>query len=264
MGSFLIVIGSILKPWGIVSTHQRMINENEKKRQQRMNDIHEKVKTDDPDVLQQRKRILSLDFFALRNELQNDYVTAVDVLNAFAWKAEMVQRELNCIVDFLNESFEEARNLDAKWNKVSGKPPLFGMPFSVKGNFNVKGYDCTAGLAKFLQKPMENDCTLVTFLRSQGAIPFVITTIPQGLLSFSCCSSLYGITSNPHMNSRYILLLYYRVSICHSDEKVGYFRQLTKVILMFIRQRASVIVLFQNFLLSAKVNKQKLLCFCTK
>ncbi|OZC06859.1 Amidase [Onchocerca flexuosa] len=197
-----IVIGSILKPWGIVSTHQRMINENEKKRQQRMNDIHEKVKTDDPDVLQQRKRILSLDFFALRNELQNDYVTAVDVLNAFAWKAEMVQRELNCIVDFLNESFEEARNLDAKWNKVSGKPPLFGMPFSVKGNFNVKGYDCTAGLAKFLQKPMENDCTLVTFLRSQGAIPFVITTIPQGLLSFSCCSSLYGITSNPHMNSR--------------------------------------------------------------
>ncbi|EFO19311.2 hypothetical protein LOAG_09182 [Loa loa] len=66
----------------------------------------------------------------------------------------------------------------------------------------MKGYDCTIGLAKFLQNPMENDCTLVTFLRSQGAIPFVMTTIPQGLLSFSCCSSLYGITSNPHSHSR--------------------------------------------------------------
>ncbi|VDK75438.1 unnamed protein product, partial [Onchocerca ochengi] len=189
-------------PWGITSTHQRMINENENKRQQRINDIHARVQTNDPDVLQQRMRILSLDFFSLRNELQNDYITAVDVLNAFVWKAEMVQRELNCIVDFLYESFEQAQNLDAKWNKVAGKPPLFGMPFSVKGNFNVKGYDCTAGLAKFLQQPVENDCTLVTFLRSQGAIPFVITTIPQGLLSFTCCSSLYGVTSNPHLNSR--------------------------------------------------------------
>lgn len=61
----------------------------------------------------------------------------MDVLNAFVWKAEMVQRELNCIIDFLDESFEQAQNLDAKWNNISGKPPLFGMPFSVKGNFHV-------------------------------------------------------------------------------------------------------------------------------
>ncbi|CAG9537517.1 unnamed protein product [Cercopithifilaria johnstoni] len=114
----------------------------------------------------------------------------------------MVQREINCVIDFLNESFEQAQNLDAKWNNISGKPPLFGMPFSVKGNFYVKDHDCTVGLAKFLQKPVENDCTLVTFLRSQGAIPFVITTVPQALLSFACCSSLYGITSNPHLHSR--------------------------------------------------------------
>ncbi|KAM3725335.1 Monoglyceride lipase [Dirofilaria immitis] len=194
-------MGNIL-PWGAVSIHQKMINENEVKRQQHINGIRVRVETNDPDVLQQRTRILSLNFFELRDELQNDSITAVDVLNAFVWKAEIVQRELNCIIDFLDECFEQAQSLDAEWNKVSGKPPLFGMPFSVKGNFHVKDYDCTAGLAKLLQKPVENDCTLVTFLRSQGAIPFVITTVPQGLLSFTCCSSLYGITSNPHLNSR--------------------------------------------------------------
>lgn len=61
----------------------------------------------------------------------------MDVLNAFVWKAETVQRELNCVIEFLDESFEEAQNLDAQWNNISGKPPLFGMPFSVKGNLYV-------------------------------------------------------------------------------------------------------------------------------
>ncbi|VDK88162.1 unnamed protein product [Litomosoides sigmodontis] len=197
----LFLMGNIL-PWGAVSIHRRMIDENEIKRQHHFDDIHARVSTNDPDVLQKRMHILSLSLLELRDELQNDSLTAVDVLNAFVWKAEMVQREINCIVDFLDESFGQAQSLDAQWNKISGKPPLFGIPFSVKGNFNIKGYDCTAGLAKYLQKPVENDCTLVTFLRSQGAIPFVITTVPQGLLSFACCSSLYGITSNPHLHSR--------------------------------------------------------------
>uniref|UniRef100_A0A0R3S4P0 Amidase domain-containing protein n=1 Tax=Elaeophora elaphi TaxID=1147741 RepID=A0A0R3S4P0_9BILA len=190
------------KPWGAVSIHQRMINDNEIKRQRHIDDIHVRVSTNDPDVLQKRMYILSLNFFELRDELQNDTLTAVDVLNAFVWKAEMVQREINCIIDFLDEAFKQAQNLDARWHKIPGKPPLFGMPFSVKGSFHVKGRDCTVGLAKHLQKPMKNDCTLVSFLRSQGAIPFVRTTVPQGLLSFACCSSLYGITLNPHSHSR--------------------------------------------------------------
>uniref|UniRef100_A0A915PZZ0 Amidase domain-containing protein n=1 Tax=Setaria digitata TaxID=48799 RepID=A0A915PZZ0_9BILA len=190
------------KPWGAVSIHQRMINENEIKRQRHINNISTTVSTTDPEVLKQRDYILSLDFFQLRDELQNDSLTAVAVLNAFVWKAQMIQKEINCIINFLDEAFEQAKQLDAQWNEVSGKPSLFGMPFSVKGNFNMRGYDCTIGLAKFLQKPMKNDCTLVTFLRSQGAIPFVLTTVPQGLLSFACCSSLYGTTSNPHLHSR--------------------------------------------------------------
>ncbi|VDO28875.1 unnamed protein product, partial [Brugia timori] len=118
-------IGSILKPWGAVSIHQRMINENEVKRQRHINDIHLRVSTNDSDILEQRMHILSLNFFELRDELQNDSLTAVDVLNAFVWKAEMVQREINCVIDFLDESFEQAKNLDARWNNVSGKPPLF-------------------------------------------------------------------------------------------------------------------------------------------
>lgn len=48
-----------------------------------------------------------------------------------------VQEKINCVVEFLIESFDEARALDEKYSKRPGKPPLYGVPFSVKGNFYV-------------------------------------------------------------------------------------------------------------------------------
>lgn len=60
--------GSILKPWGAVSIHQRMIDDNEIKRQHHFDDIHVRVGTSDPDVLQKRMHILSLSLFELRGK----------------------------------------------------------------------------------------------------------------------------------------------------------------------------------------------------
>lgn len=44
---------------------------------------------------------------------------------------------------------------------------------------------------------MKADCTLISLLESLGAIPFVITNVPQALLSFVCSNSVYGTTENP-------------------------------------------------------------------
>ncbi|RCN28303.1 Amidase [Ancylostoma caninum] len=62
----------------------------------------------------------------------------------------------------------------------------------------MPGYDCCIGLAKFLEQPRLEECTLVTHLRNIGAVPFVITNVPQALISFVCSNSVYGTTSNPH------------------------------------------------------------------
>ncbi|TMS38943.1 hypothetical protein L596_005564 [Steinernema carpocapsae] len=43
---------------------------------------------------------------------------------------------------------------------------------------------------------------MVTYLRTQGAVPFVITNVPQALLSFVCSNSVYGTTGNPHNKDR--------------------------------------------------------------
>lgn len=61
----------------------------------------------------------------------------------------------------------------------------------------MKGYDCTLGLTKFLGKPRNEDCTLVSTLEELGAVPFVLTNVPQCLLSFVCSNSVYGTTKNP-------------------------------------------------------------------
>uniref|UniRef100_A0A914S0M8 Amidase domain-containing protein n=1 Tax=Parascaris equorum TaxID=6256 RepID=A0A914S0M8_PAREQ len=74
--------------------------------------------------------------------------------------------------------------------------------------FRMKGYDCCIGLAKNLFEQMDSECTLVTHLRCQGAIPFVLTNVPQALLSFVCSNPVYGTTSHPSDSKRVSLFSY--------------------------------------------------------
>ncbi|VDD87648.1 unnamed protein product, partial [Enterobius vermicularis] len=130
--------------------------------------------------------------------LQKEEVTAEEALDAYIWKALQLHEKFNCAAEFLIEAFDEAKKLDDVWHGKTNKPPLFGIPFSVKSNFNVKGYDCSLSLAKFLGKPVSSDCSFIVHLRSLGAIPFVTTNVPQALLSYVCSSAVYGTTANPY------------------------------------------------------------------
>ena len=59
------------------------------------------------------------------------------------------------------------------------KGPLHGLPFSVKDNIGVGGYDSTIGLSKYLHQPVECDAPLVSALKALGAIPFCKTNVSQ-------------------------------------------------------------------------------------
>ena len=71
---------------------------------------------------------------------------------------------LNTIHLNINPSFilllyqKIAENKD-KDTKVKGA--LHGIPISVKECYYVKGYDCTAGIAYFLEQPVEEDNVLL-------------------------------------------------------------------------------------------------------
>ena len=89
-----------------------------------------------------------------------------------------MSRHLQCL--FIQKWAEE---LDA--SSVT-KKPLHGLPFSVKDNVSVVGYDCTAGISKFIDQSAVEDAALVSALRGLGAIPFCRTNVPQTLLRYFC------------------------------------------------------------------------------
>lgn len=166
------------------------------KRQKRFEEAKRKVDEyrQDPS---QRERIRAMSLTELQKELQKEELTATQTLYAFAYYALEVNDKINCIAEFFLESFEEAKKLDKEYEKKE-KPPLFGLPFSVKANFFVKGYDCCIGNARLLDNPSTKDCTFVTLLRQLGAVPFCYTNVPQTLISYACSNPVYGTTTNPH------------------------------------------------------------------
>ncbi|VDM83039.1 unnamed protein product [Strongylus vulgaris] len=82
------------------------------------------------------------------NRLQKDELNATQSLEAYVWKAMEVQERLNCCIEVIKEvsklnaysssvAFDTAAEADRNWSGKQNKPPLYGIPFSVKGNFYV-------------------------------------------------------------------------------------------------------------------------------
>ncbi|XP_052095457.1 vitamin D3 hydroxylase-associated protein-like [Mytilus californianus] len=173
-------------------------NQKIKRKQEECRESKEKLK----EFLMEKKiskeavqRIVSLPFKDLQTELQSGKITAVEVLHAYQIKALEVDKLTNCITEVIWEAEEIALSRDLNANK---KGPLHGIPISLKESFMIPGYDCTAGLAFYLDKPAKQENVLVQVLKQAGAVPFVRTNIPQGMMTYECSNPIHGITGNPH------------------------------------------------------------------
>ncbi|XP_072505417.1 fatty-acid amide hydrolase 1-like isoform X2 [Notamacropus eugenii] len=110
-------------------------------------------------------------------------------------QALKVHHELNCLTDYLEDC--EVRLQELKRQPKEKRGLLYGVPVSIKDPYDYKGHDSTCGMAYFLGKPAEEDATIVKVLKSQGAVPFVKTNIPQTLFSFECSNPIFGETLHP-------------------------------------------------------------------
>ncbi|XP_077996177.1 vitamin D3 hydroxylase-associated protein-like [Glandiceps talaboti] len=157
--------------------------------------LAEKLHTDDTKVLSLRQQIIGMPIVELIQEIKSGTFTAVQVLHAYQAKALECTDQLNCVTEPIMEAEKWAKELDGRDVK-SGI--LFGIPFSVKESLAVEGYDCNFGMAKYIGKIAEADHVLIKMLKSQGAIPFMRTNLPQTMFSFSCSNPIYGETFNPY------------------------------------------------------------------
>ncbi|CAJ0933160.1 unnamed protein product, partial [Mesorhabditis belari] len=192
----------VVWPWGLKSARKQAIARAKQRREQGF--LYWKELVDKATQTQRDEwvRISSLGLDQLRELLQKEEITAKDALLAYIQRALQVQEKFNPITEIITEAMEYAEEVDQEWIGKKDKPYLYGVPFSVKSNFHLVGYDCHIGLGKMLEQPKQRENTMVTHLRYLGAVPFCLTNVPQGLLSFVCSNSVYGTTGNPHDNSR--------------------------------------------------------------
>ncbi|EFP11791.1 CRE-FAAH-3 protein [Caenorhabditis remanei] len=147
--------------------------------------------------------ITAKEFEELKNSLQNGEIGPVETVRAFQRKAFEATEKTNCVCLFIQDAMETAQHLeDLAKDPSYQKPPLFGVPVSIKESIHVKNMDSTLGYSQNINKPSESNSLSVDQLIRLGAIPFVHTNLPIALLSYGCSNPVYGTTSNPLDTSR--------------------------------------------------------------
>ncbi|KAL7891123.1 hypothetical protein AOLI_G00005990 [Acnodon oligacanthus] len=136
--------------------------------------------------------IVDLPLAELTKQIRAGSLQPDAVLHAYMDKALEVNRKLNCCTDVLMESVKQLSEIESHRDGL-----LYGVPMSVKDNIAYKGHDTTCGVLCKLDDPAVMDSVVVTVLKRQGAIPFIKTNVPQGLLSYECSNPIYGMTVNP-------------------------------------------------------------------
>ncbi|KAL1023154.1 hypothetical protein UPYG_G00037050 [Umbra pygmaea] len=137
--------------------------------------------------------ILSLSLSELTTQMKDGTLSPQAVFHSYVDKTLEVNRRLNCCTEVLLESWDQLAEIGSRKDGL-----LYGVPVSIKDNMAYKGHDSSCGVICKLDLPALADSVLVEVLKRQGAVPFVKTNVPQGMLNYDCGNPIYGLTLNPH------------------------------------------------------------------
>uniref|UniRef100_A0A672TXA7 Fatty-acid amide hydrolase 1 n=1 Tax=Strigops habroptila TaxID=2489341 RepID=A0A672TXA7_STRHB len=166
---------------------RRTRNEGVKKMAKAVQQFREQV----PSV--QTDAILSLPLLELTGRLQEGSLSPKTVLYTYIEKALEVTQQTNCLRHFIPECGEQLQEVQ----RQKEKGLLYGIPVSIKDHIGHKGHLSTCGLVQCLGTVVQEDSVLVKVLKSQGAIPFAMTNVPQSLFNYDCSNPTFGQTLNP-------------------------------------------------------------------
>ncbi|CAF1200860.1 unnamed protein product [Rotaria sp. Silwood1] len=135
----------------------------------------------------------------LVNLLAKGQLTAEQVIRAYLKRAGIAHQLTNCATEFFGEeAIDRAKYLDKEFKRRGGPVgPLHGLPISVKDLITMRGRRINSGWIKWINRIGEDDALTLKILYEAGAIFYVRTTQPQGLMHLECSSPIYGTTVNP-------------------------------------------------------------------
>lgn len=144
--------------------------------------------------------ITEKDAGALVASLAAGELSATEVVKAFLHRAVIAQKLVNCVNELLPErALARAKELDeyyAQHKRPIG--PLHGLPISVKSHVGMKDLESNTGFASWVGRKSPDDANVLKILLAAGAVLYVRTTEPQGLMMIETSNNLNGVTLNPH------------------------------------------------------------------
>lgn len=139
---------------------------------------------------------LSVRELALR--LKQGQIVLTDVVDhVLAARAENASNPMFITVVPERELRKRAEELASLPTAVRAKMPLYGVPFVVKDNIDVVGYNTTAGCPEYAYRPDKN-AFVVDRLLEAGAILVAKANLDQFATGLTGMRSVYGYPQNPY------------------------------------------------------------------
>jgi len=134
------------------------------------------------------------------SKIKKKQVSCKEVMEAHLRRIAQVNPILNAIIQAIDpeEALKQAKEADRVLN--SGEPVgrLHGLPITIKDSLKVKGFSDSCACRGLKRGPAEEDATVVSRLKKEGAIVLGLTNVPELLLSIETDNAMYGQTKNPY------------------------------------------------------------------
>jgi amidase len=134
---------------------------------------------------------------AVAQAIRRKEVSSLEVVQAYLDRIEAVNPKLNAVVQLAAASaMEAARASDAALARGDAPGPLHGVPMTIKDSYDTAGVISTAGTLGRVRHVPKRDATVVSRLRSAGAILLGKTNTPELTMSVVTDNYVYGRTNN--------------------------------------------------------------------
>ncbi|MCE3238715.1 MAG: aspartyl/glutamyl-tRNA(Asn/Gln) amidotransferase subunit [Gammaproteobacteria bacterium] len=131
-------------------------------------------------------------------KIANKDLTARQVAEAFITRIKEVNPQLNAVHQVDTVRILHAAD-EADQAILMGKPlgKLHGLPITIKDTCEISGFIVGKGYPYFLKSAIK-DSTIVSRLRSEGAIILGVTNVPELLFAYETDNRTHGRTNNPY------------------------------------------------------------------
>ncbi|XP_043595992.1 fatty-acid amide hydrolase 2-B-like isoform X3 [Bombus pyrosoma] len=167
--------------------------------------IHWRKKPSIPPI---KNPLLKLSATTLARKIRNGELSSQTVVEAYIERIKEVNPFINAVIeDRFEAALEESKICDAKLKsddlamtaeQLEKNKPFYGVPISIKESFAVKGMSYTCGCVSKKGMKATEDAYVVQAFKNAGAIPLLVSNVPEYCVTLHTYNVLFGHTMNPY------------------------------------------------------------------